>query len=198
VQIDSTGTSNQVQGNYIGINAGNTGALANGGYGVSIAGNNNSIGGSASAAGNTIADNAVGGVLVSSGNGNTIRHNVIYANGPSNTGPGIVLSAGANNNLAAPTISTAMLSGTTLTVTGTFTAPTANVSYVLEFFANPTGDPEGKIYLGSKTVTPTTTGSIPFTFTVTTSVTGTDPVITATLTDASVDTSAFSGGVTVS
>jgi carbon storage regulator len=63
-----------------------------------------------------------------------------------------VLSSGANNNVTAPTLTTATLSGSTLTVQGTFTAPTANVPYVLEFFANPTGDAEGKVYLGSKTI----------------------------------------------
>jgi hypothetical protein len=80
-------------------------------------------------------------------------------------------------------------------VTGAFNAPTANVTYVLEFFANPTGDPEGKIYLGAKLVKPASTGTTSFTFTTTTTVTGTDPVITATLTDVSGDTSAFSNGV---
>jgi hypothetical protein len=77
-------------------------------------------------------------------------------------------------------------------VTGSFTAPTANVSYVLEFFANPSGDAEVKIYLGSLTVTPTSTGTQNFTFTTTTTVTGSDPLITATLTDPSGDTSAIS------
>jgi hypothetical protein len=80
-------------------------------------------------------------------------------------------------------------------VQGTFTAPAAKVTYVLEFFASPTGDPEGAIYLGSKTVKPATAGTVSFTFTTTTTVTGTDPVITATLTDPSGDASAFSGGV---
>src|SRR5262249_48936439 len=88
--------------------------------------------------------------------------------------------------------------GGTLTVHGSFTAPTANVGYVLDFFANPTGDAEGKIYFGSLTLTPTRTGTIPFTFTTATTVTGTNPLITATLTDASGDTSSFSNGVKVS
>jgi hypothetical protein len=137
-------------------------------------------------------------VLVSAGNGNMIRRNTIYANGPSHTGPGIVLAPGANNNLAAPTISTATLNGAVLTVTGTYNAPTASVPYILEFFASPAGDAEGKVYVGKLTVTPTSTGTRSFTFTVTTSVTGTNPLITATLTDAANDTSAFSNGVTAS
>ena len=93
-------------------------------------------------------------------------------------------------------LSTATYNGTTLTVTGTFTAPIANFTYVLEFFANPSGDAEGKVYLGLVAVKPATTGPQPFTFTVTTSVPSSDPLITATLTDANSDTSAFSSGVT--
>jgi hypothetical protein len=197
VLLDGTASGTAVQGNYIGTDLTGASAVANGVYGVSIAGSNNTIGGSSAAASNTIADNKSGGVQVSAGSGNTIRRNALFANGPSNTGPGIVLASGTNNSITSPTISSATLSGSTLTVKGTYTAPTANVSYVLEFFANPTGDAEGKIYLGSLTVTPTSTGSHSFSFTVTTTVTGTDPLITATLTDATGDTSAFSTGVTV-
>ena len=136
--------------------------------------------------------------MVSAGSGDTISRNSIYANGPSNTGPGITISTGANNGIVAPSLTSATLSGSTLTVKGSFTAPTANVSYVLEFFANPIGDAEGRIYLGSLTVTPTSTGTQNFTFTTTTTVTGMYPLITATLTDNSGDTSEFSNGVPVS
>jgi hypothetical protein len=68
---------------------------------------------------------------------------------------------------------------------------------VLEFFANPTGDPEGKVFLGTLTVS-ATSGTVSFTFSTPTSVTAANPVITATLTDAAGDTSAFSSGMTVS
>jgi hypothetical protein len=132
------------------------------------------------------------GVLVSVGVGNTITSNSIFAN----AALGISLSNGGNSNLAAPSLLTAVLTGSTLTVTGSFTAPTANVSYLLQFFAAPSGDAEGKVYLGSLTVTPTTTGTQLFTFTTTTPVTGTYPLITATLTDNTADSSAFSSGVT--
>jgi hypothetical protein len=199
VSIDSGVSGTQVQGNWIGLDFTGKVAVGNGSYGVAIAGSNNTVGGAATGASNSIANNAAGGVLVSSGSGNTIRHNSIFANGPSNTGSGITLSPGANNNLAAPSLNNpATLSGTTLTVTGTFNAPTANVTYVLEFFADPTGDPDGKVYLGAKLVKPVTTGTVAFTFTTTATVTGTNPVITATLTDNLGDTSAFSNGVTVS
>ncbi len=193
ILIDNSTNGTAVQGNSIGLDV--TGAaLGNGGYGVNIAGNKNSIGGSDAGAGNSIASNKKGGVLLSAGSGNTIRQNSLFANGSTNTGPGISLSKGANNNLAAPSLSSVTLSGTTLTIKGTFTAPTANVPYVLDFYANPLGDAEGKVFLDSTTLTPNSTGTQPFTFT-TTAPTGTTPLITASLTDASGNTSAFSNGL---
>ncbi len=136
--------------------------------------------------------------MVSSGSGDTISQNSIYANGASGTGPGITLKSGANNNLGAPTLTKATLTGsTTLTVTFTFKAPTANVSYVLEFFANPKGDAEGKIYLGSMTVTPADTNKHTYTFTTTITEATKNPLITATVTDSAGDTSAFSNGALV-
>jgi hypothetical protein len=157
----------------------------------------NTLGGTTSAAHNIIAGNSKDGVLVSAGNGNTIRGNAIDANGPTSTGPGIVLGAGANGSLSAPSISSATYSSSKLTVTGSFTAA-ATGSFVLEFFANPTGDPEGKVLLGALTVKVTTTGTVSFTFSATTTAPQSDPVITVTLTDPAGDTSAFTGGVTVS
>jgi parallel beta-helix repeat protein len=200
VLLDSAASGTLLEGNRIGVDFTGKIALGNGSYGVSIGSSNNTIGGTVAGAGNTIADNAAGGVLLSAGSGNTLRRNVLFANGATQTGPGIVLAAGANNNLAAPTLTSASYNSTTqtLTVQGTITAPTANVTYVLEFYANPTGDPEGQIFLGTKLVKATKTGTIAFTFTATTTVTTSDPLVTATLTDASGDTSAFSNGVTTS
>ncbi len=193
VLIDSSASGVSVQGNYIGTDVTGTIAVANS-IGVQIAGNSNTVGGSVSGAANIISGNSKNGVLVSGGSGNTISQNSIFAN----TGAGIVLTNNSNNKITAPTLSSATLSSGTLTVTGTYTAPTANVTYVLEFFANVSGDPEGKIYLGSLTVTPTSTGSQSFTFNTTnTSQLGTNPLITATLTDNLGDTSAFSAGETV-
>jgi hypothetical protein len=201
VVIASSASGTLVQGNSIGLNVSGA-ALGNGGYGVSISSNNNTIGGGDAGAGNSIASNQTGGVLVNAGSGNTISQNSIFANGSSNTDPGITLSNGGNNNLAAPSLKSAKLHGhrhthTKLIVKGSFTPPTAKATYVLEFFANPTGDAEGQIYLGSLTVTPKNTRTHKFTFSTTTTVTGTNPLITVTLTDAAGDTSAFSNGVTV-
>jgi hypothetical protein len=193
ILLTSGSTGNLVEGNDIGTNYNGTSAVGNGGSGIEVADNNNTIGGAVTGEGNLISGNATDGVLVSAGTGNTIRQNSIFAN----SGLGIALASGANNNIVAPTISTAGMSGATLTVQGSFTAATTNVPYVLEFFANPTNDAEGKVYIGSLTVTPTGTGTPSFTYTTTTTVTGTYPLITATLTDSSGDTSPFSNGVAV-
>jgi titin len=209
VLLDSASSDNQVLGNSIGTNASDI-ALGNGGYGVNISGSNNTIGGSVASAANIIADNTQGGVLVSAGgsnsitgggvtgSGNTIRLNSIYANGSNSAGPGITLGKDANNNLAAPNLVSAYLVGTTLTVNSSFAPPTANVSYVLDVYANLIGDAEGKVFLGSLTVTPTSTATQSFSFTTTTTVTGSNPLITVVLTDASGDTSSFSNGMIVS
>lgn len=195
VQINSAG--NLIQGNFVGTDYTGLNPLGNGGNGINITGavaSNNTVGGTASGARNIISANGANGVLVSSGSGNTISRNSIFAN----IGLGISLASGTNNSIVAPTLSTATVIGSTLTVTGSFTAATASVPYVLEFFANPSSDAEGKIFLGSLTVTPITTGTQPFTFITTTTVTGTDPLITATLTDNTGDISAFSRSKTVS
>jgi hypothetical protein len=196
MDIDSGVSGTKVQGNYIGANATGGGGLGNAGYGINCAGSNVLIGGSVLAASNLITTNTTGGVNISAGSGNIIRRNTITTNGPGHVGPGIVLAAGANNNIVAPTLSTATLSGTVLNVTGTFNAPTANVPYILEFFVSPAGDPEGKIYVGKLTITPPSTGTQSFTFKVSTSAASATTLITATLTDSIGDTSIFSNGVT--
>ncbi len=194
VLLDSTATNNLLQGNDVGTDYTGKNPLGNSGNGIEVAGSNNMLGGTASGAGNIISANGKSGVLVSAGSGDTVSRNSIFAN----LGLGISLASGANNNIAAPTLNSATANGSTLTVQGSFTAATANVSYVLQFFANPSGDAEGRIYLGSLTVTPTSTGTQSFTFTATTTVTGTYPLITVTLTDGSGDTSPFSNGVITS
>jgi len=186
----------QVQGNYIGTDITGTHAIPNS-LGIEVDGSNDTIGGSVAGAGNLIAHNSQGGVLVNAGTADTISRNSITANGGAGTGPGITLSNNGNNNLAAPNLTAAHLNGSTLTVTGSFTPPTANNAYVLEFFANPASDAEGRVFLGSLGEISTNTTSQAFAFTTTTTVTGTYPLITATLTDGSGDTSPFSNGVTV-
>ena len=152
--VNLTGNSNTVLGNQIGTNVHGTASVANASNGVQINGSNNSIGftvvtnssGTTTVyAGNTIADNATAGIsLVSPGSGNALHANSIFTNGPSGTRVGIARASGANNNQAAPVLSTATYTGGVLTVTGTLTAA-VSTAYTLEFFGNPATDPEKAI-----------------------------------------------------
>jgi hypothetical protein len=194
-------TGVQVQGNFIGANAARTLNLANGKYGVEIDfANNNTVGGTAAGAGNTIANNRLGGVLVSGGTSDAIRGNSIFANGRAQQGPRIVLANGGNDNVSAPVLTSATFNPATkvLTIKGTLTS-TAAGTFTLEFFANPdNGDAEGKLFLGSHTVN-AINGTVNFTVTITVTAAGfssvSTPIITATATDPKADTSAFSNGV---
>ncbi len=94
MESGSTGapTNNVIQGNLIGTDKTGIVALGNGGYagGIQIdGGNNNTIGGTASGAGNAIAFNVGNGVDVDSGAGNSIFGNSIF----SNSGLGILLES---------------------------------------------------------------------------------------------------------
>jgi CSLREA domain-containing protein len=102
------GASNTVlEGNYIGLKADGSAALANGNQGVHIHGTstNNTIGGTSAAARNVISGNSASGVAISSATntGNIIRGNYIGTkpNGtealPNNTGVRII--AGSSNTI---------------------------------------------------------------------------------------------------
>ncbi len=169
--------------------------------GIEVAGAINTIGGTAAGAGNVIAFNSLEGILVNRATDNTIHQNSIFSNGPQQLGPGILLEAGGNDNQAAPTISSATTNAnlTKLTITGMLNGFYGQATYTLEFFANPgpaaMPDAEGKIYLGSLTIHPTT-GSVSFATTISVPATfsAKTPIITATVTASNGDTSAFSAG----
>ncbi len=148
------------------------------------------VGGTAPGTGNRIAFNGVIGVSVDGGTGNTIRQNLIYANG----GLGIAHSNGGNSNQAKPSVNSATSSDGTTTVSVTLvSAP--DTTYTLDFFSsamcNPSTFGEGETYLGSKTLTTKATGRGRTIF-----VAGVEVpvghVITATATSPSNNTSEFS------
>ena len=92
-------TRNVVSGNFIGVNA--VGAHLGNGKGVVIDdASDNTIGGTTSGAGNTIAYNTGPAVEVDSGSGNAIREDLIY--GP---GPAIVVAPGATTAKRRPSSS---------------------------------------------------------------------------------------------
>lgn len=114
-----TGTSNTIQGNYVGINAAGTAAIGNTGNAVSIGTNNNTIGGTVSGAGNVISGSSTTnsfGIYISGGfgavtSGNVVQGNYIGTDASGNTGSGlgnyigILILADAQNNLIGGTAS---------------------------------------------------------------------------------------------
>jgi hypothetical protein len=198
IRIASSGSADDVvQGNAIGTDVSGTQPLGNAGDGVHVDNallhGTNAIGGEEPGAGNTIAFNGNDGVLA---NGNThfaILGNAIFAN----ANRGIELLSGANNNQAAPVLTSAMTDGTTTTVEGTLTS-TPNTTFTLEIFANTVNNPSGagERFLGSVAVTTDGDGNASFTGTFDTVV---DPgqFLTATATDPGNNTSPFSAGAEV-
>jgi titin len=186
-----------ILGNNIGSDASGSSALGNGRNGITItAASGNTVGGTAAGSANVIANSGNDGVLVDTGTGNAIRGNSIF----SSTNLGIELINNGNNNQAAPVLTSAVATATTITIQGTFTGA-ANTTYTLEFFANPTANPsgfgEGTQLLGSVTVTTDSSGNATFTVTFNVVVTPGE-VVSATATDPGNNTSAFAQDVTVS
>ena len=181
-------TSNTVQGNYIGANAGGTAAVGNGGDGVHV---DNAAG--AVVAGNVIADNSGNGVTIT-GSGaidNRIQGNAIYSNAA-----GIILQNGGNRSQNPPTLSSVQ-AGSATKVSGSLTS-TPNTTFTLDFYASPSadaaGNAEGKQYLGSTSVTTSGSGVANFSVTLAAATTAGE-LFTATATDPNGNTSEFSAGL---
>ena len=184
---------NTIQGNFIGTDLSGTFEL--GSYGIVIDGgaSNNTIGGTEPGAGNVVANEVYSaGVTVNSGTGNTIRGNSIY----DNANGGIFLNSAndANSNQTFPT-----LTATTQSASGTFVAGTLasapNSTFTIDFYANSAPDPsgygQGQYYLGSTTVNTDDNGNASFTATLGALPAGAQ-YVSATATDAAGDTSQFS------
>ncbi len=203
---DSATTGNVMQGNLIGIAADGLTPLGNGRRGISIrySADDNIVGGTTAAAGNTIAYNTDEGVYVDSSNtGNSIRANSIF----SNTKLGIDLNpvgvtsndsgdgdTGANNRQNFPVIISATTKSTATTITGTLNS-TANLTFTLDFYGNTvcdsSGNGQGQFYLGSDTVVTDGSGDVSFTSNLTTGASD-NPILTATATDPNGNSSEFS------
>jgi hypothetical protein len=183
------GSKNLVQGNLIGTNAAGA-AMGNGLDGVAIVdASKNTIGGTVPGAGNTIDFNGQDGVLVVKGGSNDIQENSISANADL----GIDLQHGANRRQAAPVLTSAVTTGSSITIKGRIKG-SANSTFTVEFFANPTSGPSGQTFLGSATVTTGSTGSARFTVPLNATV-APGQFITATATDSVNDTSRFSKAI---
>ncbi|MFV8570620.1 DUF4347 domain-containing protein, partial [Marinobacter sp. SBS5] len=174
-------TSNNIfQGNYIGTDASGTldrGNRSDDGIEIQSSATGNLIGGTETGAGNLIAFNALDGVNIVNGNGNTVLGNQIH----SNSGLGIDLGtsgvtsndsgdgdSGANDLQNYPIVTTADLTGTNLTLSGTLDTNGVSAGYRVEFFGNTAGtqdatNGEGRFYLGSTQVTTDVNGDASFT-----------------------------------
>lgn len=211
IGVYNTSSSNQILGNRIGTNAAETAGLGNGGSGIEFCdtASNNMIGGTGAGEGNVIAYNAAAGITVSAtASGDAICGNKIY----SNTLPGIDLGAdgvinandavdvdsGANQLQNFPVLTSAVVSGFDLLVTGTFNS-TANATFSIDIFSSSTADASGhgeaERYLGSISVTTDGSGNATFSQTLAgVNVVG-GQFITATATNSGGNTSEFAANI---
>ncbi len=201
----SSATGNQVRGNLIGTQRDGAGPLGNSLHGVFISSaSDNSIGGTSSGAGNTIAFNGGDGGFVESGVKNDLQQNAIF----SNTGLGIDLGSngvtpndagdgdtGANNLQNFPVLTLVSSDGSNTTVTGTLNSA-ANTTFRLEFFSTGDCDPsdygEGETFLGYLNVTTNGSGNKSFTISSLPSVSTSDFIVAVATATASGNTSEFS------
>jgi hypothetical protein len=165
--------NNQVQNNLIGTDKTGTKALGNG-EGVGVFKSGNTIGGGSP---NTIAFNKSSGVDIdavigTSSVANRVLSNSIFSNGEL----GIDLGrdgvsandlgdtdSGPNNLQNSPVISSAKTSSTATTISAKLNSG-VNTPYIVQFFSNPAGTNEGKIFIGQKTVATNANGNVSFTF----------------------------------
>ena len=215
IEIYGAGTLfNQVQGNFIGTDPTGTADVGNNAFGVSVFGgaSGNSIGGTATGAGNVIARNGSAGVYITDPNslGNSVRGNRIFANGGLGIDLGTIGSVqgndlndgdtGPNALLNFPVLTLARLSGSNLRIVG-FINTLLNKTIRIEFFASPTADPsgfgEGKRFLGATTVNTNAANTANFNLVFASTGVLAGQVITATATDDLGNTSEFSLARTV-
>jgi CSLREA domain-containing protein len=201
---DSTATENLVEGNWIGTDPSGAVPLDNANFGVLISGGgNNTVGGTAVGAGNTIAFQAVG-VRIQASSGNRIQQNSLFAQ----TTIGIDLGTdgatandsddpdtGPNQLQNYPELTAAVLSGTTLVISYSVPSSTANSAYPLgiEFFLADAAGREGQTYLGGESYPAPGADAVALT------VSGMSfgQLVVATATDANGNTSEFSPSIAV-
>ncbi len=209
IQVDgASATDNLITGNFVGTDS--TGALPLGNEinGILFSGGaaNNTVGGTATGAGNTIAFNAEQGVDVQSGTGDAVLSDDIFSNVE-----GIVLNpaTSANDLIASPSLVTAIPNTTTMltNVQGSYTG-LAGATFLIQFFSNAAPDSagyyEGQTFLGATMVTTDAAGLATFAVNLATVVPAGD-FITATATSLATivpglnggDTSEFSAAIAV-
>ena len=214
VSIANPGANNNsIFGNLIGVDASGIGALGNSVFGVVIwnGASGNRIGGTAVGEGNVIAFNNRG-VLVdanfTASMNNAIRGNSIHSNallGIDLRNDGVTVNDPGDGDLGPnglrnyPVVTSAVVSGTDLTITGTLNT-LSSLTNQIDFYWSPTGDPsghgEGQTFIGTTTVTSNFFGNASFNVTFFGVSVPVGAVITATATDSSGNTSEFAQNVT--
>ncbi|MES2593503.1 MAG: T9SS type A sorting domain-containing protein [Bacteroidota bacterium] len=180
IWIDSA-FSNSIQSNFIGTDAAMTAAIGNGNPGTFSAGimimngsANNMIGGTNETDGNIIANNEGFGIAFYSnaGNRNSMLSNLIYnnvelgididADYAPNANDNGDSDAGPNESQNFPVLSDIFTNTTNISIIGTLNSH-ASSTYTLQYFANTTCDisenGEGKILIGTHTVTTSSSGN---------------------------------------
>ncbi len=170
IRLDgSTAAHNLIEGNYVGTDSSGTIALGNeiNGIIVNNDASNNTIGGTASGTGNTIAYNVAAGVSVQSGTGDSILSNSIFSNGhlgidlvaagdPPNgitpNAPGVRVGP---NDLQNTPVMTAVVAGTAGAAQASLTS-LPSTPFLIQFFSNTAPDPsgygQGQMLLGSEEI----------------------------------------------
>lgn len=206
----SAATTNLVQGNFIGTDINGTAGLGNTNAGVYIFGApSNTIGGSATGAGNLISDNNAGGIFVTgaTAQNNQVSANSIFSNGglgidleddgvtPNDLGDG---DTGANVLQNFPVLTSASTSGGNTTINGSLNS-TANTTFRIEFFASAKADPsgygEGQTFLGFTNATTDNNGNVTFSAVLPVLPPAGQTIITATASDNLANTSEFSAAI---
>lgn len=198
---------NHLQGNNIGLNVVGE-ALGNQGHGIHLKGtaSSNRIGGAQIGLGNVLAHNSGHGIFHEGLTNNNIRQNVFYDNGGmgielSPEGPDIIDEKDADLNLPnkgqnKPVITGAFIWEGELLVEGQLQS-TPNRPYQIELFlsreCDPSGYGEGEVYVDTALVETNEEGEVAFTYQLSLpEIVSTHPVLTATATDKSKNTSEFS------
>jgi hypothetical protein len=187
-----TAVYNSVQGNFIGTDLTGTLNLKNNQDGViTTTAINNLVGGPAPGAGNTIAFNNAGGVVVSGGQC-AILGNSLFSNGGN---PGDISLLNGGNPNAVPPVLTGVTNNTGVTqIQGALTNYPGN-TYRIEFYASP-NSADAKTFLGATNVVTSATGVALFNIFLPTGIL-TNQYVTATATDSSGDTSELSASKAV-
>ncbi len=201
-------SGNLVQGNFIGTNPSGSSSLGNGSNGIVLTySTGNTIGGTATGAGNILAFNngdgiSVGESAADSSTGNSILENSIYSDGTLGIDlgdDGVTLDdssghTGPNLFQDFPVLTSALTTDGATTITGSLSG-SPDTTYRIEFFSNPVADPsgygQGETYLTFVNATTNSSGTASFSVQ-TLSAVAVGQFISATATDPLGNTSEFS------